>query len=102
MGHGSELAASGVDLGTLRSDAAKHGEALARHGGAMIDEWLDGLRPQRQSAFRSGSERNMCPARAGWWPASWRRYVAEVTRWPRPTAPVSGKRISGGPENGPH
>ena len=47
VGHGSELASSGVDLGTLRSDAAKHGEAMARHGGAMIDEWLDGLRPQR-------------------------------------------------------
>lgn len=41
VGHAGELAAAGIDLHALRSDAAAHGDALARQGMAMVEEWLD-------------------------------------------------------------
>lgn len=43
VGHASELASAGVDIGQLRLDAARHGGRLAEAAGKVFDEWLSGL-----------------------------------------------------------
>lgn len=40
LGHAHELAASGIDPGTLRRDAQRHADNLERTGAAMLADWL--------------------------------------------------------------
>jgi len=47
IGHTAELRAAGIDIGTLRRQAAEHGAALARKADAVINRWLGGLDPTR-------------------------------------------------------
>lgn len=43
LGHASELATSGIDPVTLRSDAARYGGGLEKAGVAMLADWLSSL-----------------------------------------------------------
>jgi GMP synthase (glutamine-hydrolysing) len=42
IGHTAELAASGIDVPTLRAEAARVKEGLHARGRAMLTDWLDG------------------------------------------------------------
>jgi GMP synthase (glutamine-hydrolysing) len=44
IGHAAELAGAGIDPVTLRTDARRHGPALATAGRALFAEWLAGTR----------------------------------------------------------
>lgn len=44
IGHTAELNAARVDISALRQDAARCAPALAQAGGAMLQEWLEGVR----------------------------------------------------------
>jgi hypothetical protein len=41
-----ELRAAGIDIGAPRRQAAEHGAALARKADAVINSWLDRLKPR--------------------------------------------------------
>ncbi|MDT4824917.1 hypothetical protein FQZ97_581830 [compost metagenome] len=43
IGHACELSLRGVDPAAIRSDAERHGPALARSARQALDLWLDGL-----------------------------------------------------------
>jgi GMP synthase (glutamine-hydrolysing) len=45
VGHTVELSGAGVDVGTLRKDAARLAPELARKADRVLTAWLDGLRP---------------------------------------------------------
>ena len=47
IGHTAELAAAGIDLAAVRADTARHGEAAARAGRALMTAWLDRTFPTR-------------------------------------------------------
>jgi GMP synthase (glutamine-hydrolysing) len=47
IGHTAELAQAGVDLAEVRADTARHGEAAAAAGRALIAAWLDRTFPTR-------------------------------------------------------
>ncbi len=51
IGHAAELAAAGIDPGTIRADAAEYGPALARAAHEVLNAWLDRVE-ERQGELR--------------------------------------------------
>lgn len=47
VGHAAELAAAGIDVPGLRHDAQRYGKNLELAAGALLEEWLAGLRDAR-------------------------------------------------------